>query len=162
MACFLTPPSAERYAFPAELETEIDEELGENEYIFDIPNFRQQGADFVMDQIFKMTERRFQVARRLMKNKPWDFFMMVEMGLDRLHHCFWQFFDPKHPLYAAGNKYETAFHDYYRFLDQRDRHLARGAARGRRHDRDERPRRPADDGRPVLQRLADPGGLPGR
>ena len=71
-----------------------------------------------MDQIFKMTERRFQVARRLVKNKPWDFFMMVEMGLDRLHHCFWQFFDPRHPLYEAGNKYETTFHDYYRFLDQ--------------------------------------------
>jgi predicted AlkP superfamily phosphohydrolase/phosphomutase len=118
VACFLTPPSAERYAFPAELETEIEEELGENEYIFDIPNFRQQGADFVMDQIFKMTERRFQVARRLIKTKPWDFFMMVEMGLDRLHHCFWQFYDPRHPLYEAGNRYETAFHDYYRFLDK--------------------------------------------
>ena len=33
-----------------------------------------------MDQIFKMTERRFQVARRLIKNKPWDFFMMVRDG----------------------------------------------------------------------------------
>ena len=99
VACFLTPPSAERYAFPAELETEIEEELGEHEYIFDIPNFRQQGPDFVMDQIFKMTERRFQVARRLIKTKPWDFFMMVEMGLDRLHHCFWQFYDPQHQLY---------------------------------------------------------------
>jgi predicted AlkP superfamily phosphohydrolase/phosphomutase len=118
VACFLTPPSAERYAFPAELETEIEEELGENEYIFDIPNFRQQGADFVMDQIFKMNERRFQVARRLLKTKPWDFFMMVEMGLDRLHHCFWQFYDSRHPLYEAGNKYESVFHDYYRYLDK--------------------------------------------
>jgi predicted AlkP superfamily phosphohydrolase/phosphomutase len=119
VACFLTPPSAERWAFPAELETEITDELGgPGEYIFDIPNFRQQGADFVMDQIFKMTERRFQVARRLVRNKPWDFFMMVEMGLDRLHHCFWQHFDPRHPDYVAGNKYENAFHDYYRFLDK--------------------------------------------
>jgi predicted AlkP superfamily phosphohydrolase/phosphomutase len=118
VACFLTPPSAERFAFPAELETEIAEELGgPGEYIFDIPNFRQQGAEFVMDQIFKMTERRFQVARRLVRTKPWDFFMMVEMGLDRLHHCFWQYYDPAHPLYEPGNKYETAFHEYYRFLD---------------------------------------------
>lgn len=119
VACFLTPPSAERWAYPADLETEITDELGgPGEYIFDIPNFRQQGADFVMDQIFKMTERRFQVARRLIRNKPWDFFMMVEMGLDRLHHCFWQYFDPRHPDYVAGNKYEHAFHDYYRFLDR--------------------------------------------
>jgi predicted AlkP superfamily phosphohydrolase/phosphomutase len=71
-----------------------------------------------MDQIFKMTERRFKVARRLVKDKPWDFFMMVEMGLDRLHHCFWQYYDPRHPLYEAGNRYETVFHDYYRFLDR--------------------------------------------
>ena len=119
VACFLTPPSADRYAYPAELETEIAEELGgPDEYIFDIPNFRKQGPDFVMEQIFAMTERRFQVARRLVKNKPWDFFMMVEMGLDRLHHCFWQFFDPKHPQYEPGNKYETVFHEYYRFLDR--------------------------------------------
>ena len=40
-----------------------------------------------LDQVFKMTERRFQVARRLVTNKPWDYFMMVEMGPDRLHHC---------------------------------------------------------------------------
>ena len=119
VACFLTPPSAARWAFPQALETEIADELGgPGQYIFDIPNFRQQGPDFVMDQIFKMTERRFQVARRLIKNKPWDFFMMVEMGLDRLHHCFWQYYDPQHPLYVPGNKYETTFHDYYRFLDR--------------------------------------------
>ena len=118
VACFLTPPSAERFAYPAELETEIAEELGgPGEYIFDIPNFRQQGAEFVMEQIFKMTERRFQVARRLVRTKPWDFFMMVEIGLDRLHHCFWQYYDPAHPLYEPGNRYETVFHDYYRFLD---------------------------------------------
>ena len=118
VACFLTPPSAERFAYPAELETEIVEELGTREdYIFDIPNFRQQGMDFALEQVFKMTEHRFQVARRLVKNKPWDFFMLCEIAPDRLHHVFWQYYDPTHPLYQPGNKYETAFQDYYRFLD---------------------------------------------
>ncbi len=98
---------------------EIAEELGgPGNYIFDIPNFREQGMRFVLDQVFKMTERRFQVARRLVKNKPWDYFMMVEMGPDRLHHVFWQYFDPRHPLYEPGNEFETAFQDYYRFLDR--------------------------------------------
>jgi predicted AlkP superfamily phosphohydrolase/phosphomutase len=100
-----------------------------------------------------MTERRFQVARRLIRSKPWDFFMMVEMGLDRLHHCFWQFYDPQHPLYEPGNRYETAFHDYYRFLDQRSARCSR-CSRGRRHiDVDHGAVR---HGRPVLQRPADP------
>jgi len=118
VGCFLTPPSADHYAYPQELEVEIEEELGgKGQYIFDIANFRQQGMDFVLDQVFKMTERRFKVARRLVREKPWDFFMMVEMGMDRLHHVFWHYFDPKHPLYKPGNPFEDAFQRYYRALD---------------------------------------------
>ncbi|HEX9311757.1 MAG TPA: alkaline phosphatase family protein [Actinomycetota bacterium] len=118
VSCFLTPPSAESFTHPIELGSEIKEELGGEDYIFDIPNFREQGYDFVLDQLFKMTERRFQVARRFVKEKPWDFFMLVEMGADRLHHVFWQHFDPSHPKYEPGNRFETAFQDYYRFLDR--------------------------------------------
>jgi predicted AlkP superfamily phosphohydrolase/phosphomutase len=118
VGCFLTPPSAKSWAFPTELETEIVEELGEgNDYIFDIPDFRRAGYDVALDQVFTMTERRFQVGRRLAREKPWDFFMLCEIAPDRLHHVFWQHWDRSHPLYEAGNKYETAFQDYYRFLD---------------------------------------------
>lgn len=117
ISCFLTPPSASEFTYPKELGVEIREELGGEPYIFDIPNFREQGLEFVLDQVWTMTERRFRVARRLARNKPWDYFMLVEMGPDRLHHVFWQHFDPKHPKYEPGNKFETAFQDYYRFLD---------------------------------------------
>jgi predicted AlkP superfamily phosphohydrolase/phosphomutase len=119
VGCFLTPPSAERFAYPEELQVEIAEELGgRDRYIFDIPNFRQAGFDVTLDQVFKMTERRFQVGRRLIKNKPWDFFMLCDIALDRLHHVFWQYVDPTHPLYEPGNPYENVFHEYYRFLDK--------------------------------------------
>jgi predicted AlkP superfamily phosphohydrolase/phosphomutase len=115
VSCFLTPPSATSYTWPEDLATEVEEEVGE--YIFDIPDFRQQGVDFVLTQVHEMTKRRFKLARRLVRNKPWDFFMMVEMGTDRLHHVFWQHWDPKHPKYEPGNPYESAFQDYYRLLD---------------------------------------------
>jgi predicted AlkP superfamily phosphohydrolase/phosphomutase len=118
VSCFLTPPSAETWTHPAELGAEVDEELGGEPYIFDIPNFREQGEDVVLDRVFRMTERRFRVARRLVKDKPWDFFMMVEMGPDRLHHVFWQHVDSKHPKYVAGNRFESSFRDYYRALDR--------------------------------------------
>ncbi|HVD71544.1 MAG TPA: alkaline phosphatase family protein [Actinomycetota bacterium] len=118
VGCFLTPPSAERWAYPQPLEAEIEEELEGKNYIFDIPNFRQAGMEVTLDQVFKMTERRFQVGRRLIQNKPWDFFMLCDIALDRLHHVFWQYFDPRHPLYQPGNAYEATFRDYYRFLDQ--------------------------------------------
>ena len=119
VGCFLTPPSAERWAYPQELEVEIEEELGgKGQYIFDIPNFRQAGYDTTLDQVYKMTERRFQVGRRMIQNKPWDFFMLCDIAPDRLHHVFWQFYDTRHPLYEAGNQYEGIFQDYYRFLDR--------------------------------------------
>src|SRR2546427_5187889 len=118
VSCFLTPPSADTFTHPKDLAAEIEQELGGEPYIFDIPNFREKGEEVVLDQVFKMTERRFQVARRLVKTKPWDFFMMVEMGPDRLHHVFWKYVDPRHPLYVPGNRFETAFQDYYRFLDR--------------------------------------------
>jgi predicted AlkP superfamily phosphohydrolase/phosphomutase len=65
-----------------------------------------------------MTERRFGLARSLVKSKPWDYFMMVEMAADRLHHVFWDDFDPQHPLYKPGNPFEDSFVRYYRFLDE--------------------------------------------
>jgi len=117
VSCFLTPPSADTFTYPTELGAEVADILGGQEYIFDIPNFREQGFEHVHDQLYKMTERRFALARSLLKTKPWDFFMLVEMATDRLHHVFWHFFDPAHPKYEPGNKFETAFQDYYRFLD---------------------------------------------
>src|SRR5262245_13527848 len=117
VSCFLTPPSAPGYTYPEELGGEIKEILDGEEYIFDIPNYREQGMDFVLDQVFKMTERRFKVARSFVTTKPWDYFMLVEMGADRLHHVFWQYFDPAHPKFVEGNPYQDAFQRYYRALD---------------------------------------------
>jgi predicted AlkP superfamily phosphohydrolase/phosphomutase len=116
VSCFLTPPSADRYTHPADLRSEVEDVVGD--YIFDIPNFRQQGLDFVLTQCHEMTKKRFALARHMVQAKPWDFFMMVEMGPDRLHHVFWQYCDPEHPRYEPGNRYETAFRDYYRLLDR--------------------------------------------
>ncbi len=118
VSCFLTPPSAQTFTYPDGLASELQNELGDDEYMFDIPNFREQGEDVVLDQVFRMTERRFKVARRLAKTKPWDFFMLVEMGPDRLHHVFWHHVDPAHPKHEPGNPFEAAFRDYYRQLDR--------------------------------------------
>lgn len=115
VSCFLTPPSAERYTHPVDLRAEVEDVVGE--YIFDIPNFRNQGLDHVLTQAHAMTKKRFKLARHMVRTKPWDFFMMVEMGPDRLHHVFWQYCDPEHPKYVPGNRYESAFSDYYGMLD---------------------------------------------
>jgi predicted AlkP superfamily phosphohydrolase/phosphomutase len=118
VGCFLTPPSAEKIASPDSVGAEIAEVLGPDEpYIFDIPNFRQAGMERVMKDVFDMTTRRFKVARHLMKTKPWDYFMLCEIASDRLHHVFWEYYDPEHPKYVAGNEFEGMFEKYYKVLD---------------------------------------------
>ncbi len=64
-----------------------------------------------------MTEIQMKMVRHTIKTKPWDFFMHVNIGVDRMHHGFWRFHDPQHRLYEAGNPFENAIRDYYKMMD---------------------------------------------
>ena len=116
IGCFLTPSSDSQYTYPADLKQEIEHLVGR--YLVDVENFRSDSKDDILKQIYEMTQKRFALARNFVVNKPWDFFMMVEMGTDRIHHGFWKYHDPSHPKYKAGSKYERAIHEYYRYLDE--------------------------------------------
>ncbi len=115
VGCFLTPNDDADYTYPKELKEEMKNAAGE--YIFDIRNFRTDDTQYILDEAYKMTESKFRNADWLLANKPWDFFMMVEMGPDRLNHGIWSFIDPKHPRYEEGNPYRESLREYYRFLD---------------------------------------------
>jgi predicted AlkP superfamily phosphohydrolase/phosphomutase len=65
-----------------------------------------------------MTDKRFKVCKRLLETRPWDLFWMVEMGVDRIHHGYWQYMDPQHHRYQPGNPFENAIHDYYVHIDR--------------------------------------------
>jgi predicted AlkP superfamily phosphohydrolase/phosphomutase len=116
ISCFLTPPKADRYTYPPELKEEVEGLVGT--YLFDVP-FRVEDRDTLRQGLFEMTEKRFDVVRHLAAAKPWDFFMMVEIGVDRLGHAFWKFFDSAHPRYVPGNAYENVAEEYYRMVDER-------------------------------------------
>lgn len=117
IACFLTPDTRSDYTYPKSLKEEIRSWVGE--YIVDVDGFRTEEKGRLLEQIYEMTEKRFKVAHHLLTEKEWDFFMMVEMGTDRIHHGFWKFHDPKHIKYEPGSKYEHAIRDYYLFLDRK-------------------------------------------
>jgi predicted AlkP superfamily phosphohydrolase/phosphomutase len=117
ISCFLTPDTSCQYTYPKTLKTEI--ELITNGYIIDVDNFRTNDKDKLLKQIYDMTEKRFKAARYLINQKEWDFFMMVEMGVDRIHHAFWKFGDPQHRQYKQGNPYEYAIKEYYQYVDER-------------------------------------------
>ena len=113
---FLTPSTASQYTYPADLKDEIEALVGE--YMLDVENFRTEEKDDLLRQIYEMTEKRFKVAKHLLQEKEWDFYMLVEMGVDRIHHAFWKFFDPQHPKYVPGSPYASVIEDYYKYLDE--------------------------------------------
>jgi predicted AlkP superfamily phosphohydrolase/phosphomutase len=112
---FLAPGTQSDYTYPSELKEEIRAVVGE--YMLDAPEFRTEDKARLLADIYTMTERRFALARHLIATKPWDLFVMVEMGPDRMHHAFWRYFDPQHLYYMTGNPFETAIRDYYVALD---------------------------------------------
>ncbi len=126
IACFLTPQTVstdeqgnkitKTFTYPAELSTQVNAWAG-GEYIVDVKQFRTDNKDFLLEQIYDMGRQHFKVVREMMKSQPWDFFMFVEMGTDRIHHGFWKFIDPTHSKYEPGNKYEHSIREYYKYID---------------------------------------------
>lgn len=114
---FLTPDAESTFTYPGEFKREVAQQVGE--YLFDVRDFRTDDKSRLLEDIYRMTEKRFSLARHMVTTKEWDFFMMVEMGPDRIHHGFWKFFDVSHPKYQAGNPYENAMKEYYVALDSK-------------------------------------------
>ncbi|MBN1274276.1 MAG: alkaline phosphatase family protein [Candidatus Aminicenantes bacterium] len=114
ISCFITPGDEKEYTYPASLRDELEEKFGT--YIFDAV-FRTDQKDELLKQIYTMTAKRFEVMDYLIQEKPWDFFMFVEIGVDRMHHAFWKYMDREHHLYVPGNTYENAIMEYYQDLD---------------------------------------------
>jgi len=113
---FLAPDKGDGFTYPPEMAAEVDRLAG-GDYIVDIKDFRTEDKPWLLEFIYTMTRRRFRVIRELLVKEPWDMFMFVEMGVDRIHHGFWRYHDPAHRLYQPGNPYENVIRDYYTYLD---------------------------------------------
>lgn len=119
VSCFLTPdPATNQYTYPAELRGEIDTLLGKNQYMVDVSDYRTENKDAVLREIYEMTDRRFALAKHWIKTKPWEFFMVVEMGVDRIHHAFWKYFDPQHRKFEHNSPFADAIRAYYVHVDR--------------------------------------------
>jgi predicted AlkP superfamily phosphohydrolase/phosphomutase len=121
VADFLAPSTKSAYTYPPELKDEVERVA--NGYVLDVEDFRTPDKVALLQRIYDKTDKHFTVARHLLTTKPWDFFMMVEMGVDRIHHGFWSYMDPAHPRYEPGNPLEHAIRDYYRHVDRQVRDL---------------------------------------
>lgn len=117
ISCFLTPDADTNFTYPAELKSEIQQAIGK--YLFDVTKFRTEDKDDFIKQVYELVDNRFATFKYLLEHKGWDFAMMVEMGVDRIHHGMWKYTDPAHHKYEPGNKYENVIRDYYAYIDQK-------------------------------------------
>jgi len=116
VASFLTPGKDVQYTFPDEIKAELDQ-AADGDYMIDVENFRTDRKDDLLKDIYTMTERRFKAFRHFYSKDSFDFAIIVEMGIDRIHHGFWRYSAKNHRLYEPGNQYENAIHDYYVMVD---------------------------------------------
>jgi predicted AlkP superfamily phosphohydrolase/phosphomutase len=117
VGCFLTPdPVKNDFTWPANIKAKINELVGD--YPVDVKNFRTDRKDWLKEEIFSMSRKQWQVVRWLLAEQEWDYFHFVDIGLDRMHHGFWNYFDPKHVQFQPGNPYQNAIPDYYLWLDE--------------------------------------------
>lgn len=117
VGCFLVPDTkTDEYTHPPHIKDEIARLVGD--YPVDVKGFRTDQKDWLKEQIWQMTAKHFEVVRHYLLNAEWDYFHFVEIGLDRVHHGFWSYCDPKHPDYVPGNPYQSVIDDYYLMLDR--------------------------------------------
>lgn len=112
----LGTPDYVTYTYPPELTTELNEQgyrVNKDE------SFVPGKEDQWLADIYDVSRRRTQAALTLIKEKPWDFFMMMFRNTDEICHFFWHHMDETHPLHDpnAPEKYRHAIRDYYQQVD---------------------------------------------
>ncbi|HEY4682621.1 MAG TPA: alkaline phosphatase family protein [Candidatus Acidoferrales bacterium] len=117
VGCFLTPdPIKDEFTYPATLKPKVMELVGE--YPVDVKGFRTDNKEWLKQEIFEMSRKQWKLVRWLLTEQEWDYFQFVDIGLDRMHHGFWDCFDKGHINYQPGNPYQSLIPDYYLWLDE--------------------------------------------
>jgi adenylyl-sulfate kinase len=116
VAGFPFPEDAPQWVYPPDLGPDLAAMAG-GHYMPDVKGFRTEDKERLLREINLMVERRFRVACKLLVRPDWDFFMMVEIAPDRIHHGFWRYSNPDHGLHQPGNRYENVIAEFYRYLD---------------------------------------------
>ncbi len=118
VAGMLTPEGV-GFTYPPTYETEL--RLLQPDYQIDLAwqDYRERGHDLVRDQK-ALTHARADLCLKLLRTKPWDFFMVVFTGTDRLQHCLFEHVTGIDDDAAVRRDSLTAaVRDYYVSLDER-------------------------------------------
>ena len=93
--------------------------LGDGDYLADVKDFRSAPRERLLSQLYSMVDSRFKVAQELLLKEEWDFFMMVEIATDRLHHAFWSSHEGRDGKRDSGNSGQNPIPEFYKYLDDK-------------------------------------------
>ncbi len=100
----MTPSNESDYTYPAELKSEILNQIGDYVVNIDIPKYdvelEHDALRFLEDVEYSFQKRK-ELFYYMLDNKPWDFFFIVFVNLDRIQHLFWKYLDPEWLLYES-------------------------------------------------------------
>jgi predicted AlkP superfamily phosphohydrolase/phosphomutase len=120
---FDTPAEIEDAVYPASYAGVVRRVAAD--YAFDVEEFRNAERNEIRRKIETMTSARFAVMRELMGSEPWRLAVFCEIGVDRMHHCFWSDHDNLHPLHDPESLHRDAIAAYYKLLDREIAQLVR-------------------------------------
>ncbi len=116
VGCFLTPDTTkDEFTHPPEVKQKLHELTGH--YEVDVQGFRTDKKDWLKKEIFELSRKQWTAVKWLLRNQEWDYFHYVDIGMDRVHHGFWDSYDPKHVQHVPGNPYQNVIPEYYRWID---------------------------------------------
>ncbi|MBU0756057.1 MAG: alkaline phosphatase family protein [Planctomycetes bacterium] len=90
-------------------------------YQIDVPleRFQERGGEHkFLDALLECTRTRWKYIHALLREEPWDFFMPVFVGMDRIQHKLWEYVDPNQNREGLDGKLYDKVMTYYRLVDQ--------------------------------------------
>ncbi|RJQ53805.1 MAG: hypothetical protein C4526_06220 [Nitrospiraceae bacterium] len=125
----MTPVNAPRFTYPDSLKDEllkngidyqIDINIAKEVNLLEDPSFIENyllkdECTAFFKELYKITEQRYKAASYLMTNKPWDFFMTVFIGMDRVQHYLWEYLESG---LNKENIISRKIFEYFSYLDK--------------------------------------------
>jgi predicted AlkP superfamily phosphohydrolase/phosphomutase len=114
----LTPPGRRDFTYPRELLAELEDNLGTYQLRHDEKYRPSNPRPFIKEQ-YSILKNNTEAARYLIKNKPWDLFMVHILGTDRIQHEFWHVMDETHPQHdpAERQRLGNVILDFFKQVD---------------------------------------------
>lgn len=117
----LTPDTDVQFTYPEILKRKLETKFGP--YILDVfwQRFSDDTAEQFICKLIEYEKQKLDVAKELFSEKPWDLFMAVFTGTDRIQHALWHVIEAildGSKLIPRQERLKPLIKDYYALLDR--------------------------------------------